>query len=60
MGYTLPVEIQLTCIPLVIAAYVLYLNGQKAASDNVQNREFLTFQKVYFLPYFMALFSGES
>lgn len=48
--------IQYTCIPLAITAYVLYFKGQKSAWGH-QNREFSSFQKLYFLPYFMALFS---
>lgn len=53
----LPTVIQAAFIPLSIGAYFAYISGQKAVTDLVQNREFSTFQNVYFLPYFMALFS---
>ncbi|ODM98400.1 Molybdate-anion transporter [Orchesella cincta] len=49
--------IETAFIPLSVAAYFLYVSGQKAVTDLVQNKEFLSFQNVYFLPYFMALFS---
>lgn len=49
--------IELTFLPLAFGAYFLYLSGQKASTDLVQNKEFLSFQHKYFLPYFMALFS---
>jgi len=54
----LATAIHLTCVPLAFAAYGCYLLGHKDASpDSVSNRDFLGFQRTYFLPFFLALFS---
>lgn len=58
MGFlSLTTFIELTFLPLSFCAYFFYISGQKAVTDLVQNKEFSIFQNVYFLPYFMALFS---
>lgn len=49
--------IELTFIPLSLGAYVFYNYGQRASTDLIPNKEFTSFQNVYFVPYFMALFS---